>query len=41
MKANPGYKWDPTTNHHVTAQTSPVANRRKPWALPQTLGEIH
>ncbi|XP_068550215.1 HMG box transcription factor BBX isoform X11 [Anas acuta] len=34
MKANPGYKWCPTTNKPVKTQTSTVTNRKKLWAFP-------
>ncbi|XP_074754798.1 HMG box transcription factor BBX isoform X1 [Athene noctua] len=33
MKANPGYKWCPTTNKPVKTQTSTVTNRKKLWAF--------
>ncbi|KFW78435.1 HMG box transcription factor BBX [Manacus vitellinus] len=33
MKANPGYKWCPTTNKPVKTQTSSVTNRKKLWAI--------
>ncbi|KAM6417024.1 HMG box transcription factor BBX isoform 2-T2 [Pluvialis apricaria] len=33
MKANPGYKWCPTTNKPVKTQASTVTNRKKLWAL--------
>ena len=33
MKANPGYKWWPTTNQPVKARTSTVTNRKKLWAF--------
>ncbi|KAM9627978.1 HMG box transcription factor BBX isoform 10-T10 [Morphnus guianensis] len=33
MKANPGYKWCPTTNKPVKTQTSAVTNRKKLWAF--------
>ncbi|XP_075623505.1 HMG box transcription factor BBX isoform X6 [Balearica regulorum gibbericeps] len=33
MKANPGYKWCPTTNKPVKTQTSSVTNRKKLWAF--------
>ncbi|KFV64681.1 HMG box transcription factor BBX [Dryobates pubescens] len=33
MKANPGYKWCPTTNKPVKTQTSTVASRKKLWAF--------
>ncbi|XP_009073433.1 PREDICTED: HMG box transcription factor BBX isoform X2 [Acanthisitta chloris] len=33
MKANPGYKWCPTTNKPVKTQTSSVPNRKKLWAI--------
>ncbi|XP_010187281.1 PREDICTED: HMG box transcription factor BBX-like, partial [Mesitornis unicolor] len=33
MKANPGYKWCPTTNKPVKSQTSTVTNRKKLWAF--------
>uniref|UniRef100_K7GC38 HMG box transcription factor BBX n=1 Tax=Pelodiscus sinensis TaxID=13735 RepID=K7GC38_PELSI len=34
MKANPGYKWCPTTNKPVKTQSSTVTNRKKLWAFP-------
>ncbi|XP_031469079.1 HMG box transcription factor BBX isoform X5 [Phasianus colchicus] len=34
MKANPGYKWCPTTNKPVKTQTSTVTSRKKLWAFP-------
>ncbi|KFZ66392.1 HMG box transcription factor BBX, partial [Podiceps cristatus] len=34
MKANPGYKWCPTTNKPVKTQTSAITNRKKLWAFP-------
>ncbi|XP_014108838.1 PREDICTED: HMG box transcription factor BBX isoform X2 [Pseudopodoces humilis] len=33
MKANPGYKWCPTTNKPVKTQASSVTNRKKLWAI--------
>ncbi|XP_010166811.1 HMG box transcription factor BBX [Antrostomus carolinensis] len=33
MKANPGYKWCPTTNKPVKTPTSTVTNRKKIWAF--------
>ncbi|XP_075024684.1 HMG box transcription factor BBX isoform X4 [Calonectris borealis] len=33
MKANPGYKWCPTTNKPVKTQTPAVTNRKKLWAF--------
>ncbi|XP_065685492.2 HMG box transcription factor BBX isoform X4 [Patagioenas fasciata] len=33
MKANPGYKWCPTTNKPVKTQSSTVTNRKKLWAF--------
>ncbi|KFW65266.1 HMG box transcription factor BBX [Pygoscelis adeliae] len=33
MKANPGYKWCPTTNKPVKTQASTVTNRKKLWAF--------
>ncbi|XP_063999212.1 HMG box transcription factor BBX isoform X5 [Pogoniulus pusillus] len=33
MKANPGYKWCPTTNKPVKTQTSTVTSRKKLWAF--------
>ncbi len=33
MKANPGYKWCPTTNQPVKTQTSTVTDRKKLWAF--------
>ncbi|NWU90992.1 BBX factor, partial [Upupa epops] len=33
MKANPGYKWCPTTNKPVKTQTSTVTNRKRLWAF--------
>ncbi|XP_061859627.1 HMG box transcription factor BBX isoform X1 [Colius striatus] len=33
MKANPGYKWCPTTNKPVKTQSSSVTNRKKLWAF--------
>ncbi|NWU63298.1 BBX factor, partial [Pterocles burchelli] len=33
MKANPGYKWCPTTNKPVKTQTPTVTNRKKLWAF--------
>ncbi|XP_009960156.1 PREDICTED: HMG box transcription factor BBX, partial [Leptosomus discolor] len=33
MKANPGYKWCPTTNKPVKTQASSVTNRKKLWAF--------
>ncbi|XP_068280850.1 HMG box transcription factor BBX isoform X1 [Nyctibius grandis] len=33
MKANPGYKWCPTTNKPVKTQTSTITNRKKLWAF--------
>uniref|UniRef100_A0A8C0ZU48 DUF2028 domain-containing protein n=1 Tax=Castor canadensis TaxID=51338 RepID=A0A8C0ZU48_CASCN len=34
MKANPGYKWCPTTNKPVKSQTPAVNPRKKLWAFP-------
>ncbi|XP_034513710.1 HMG box transcription factor BBX isoform X4 [Ailuropoda melanoleuca] len=34
MKANPGYKWCPTTNKPVKSPTPTVNPRKKPWAFP-------
>nr|XP_045002625.1 HMG box transcription factor BBX isoform X1 [Jaculus jaculus]XP_045002626.1 HMG box transcription factor BBX isoform X1 [Jaculus jaculus] len=34
MKANPGYKWCPTTNKPVKSPTSTVNPRKKLWAFP-------
>ncbi|KAB0403765.1 hypothetical protein E2I00_001958, partial [Balaenoptera physalus] len=34
MKANPGYKWCPTTNKPVKSPTSAVNPRKKLWAFP-------
>ncbi|XP_051479902.1 HMG box transcription factor BBX isoform X3 [Apus apus] len=34
MKANPGYKWCPTTNKPVKTQSSTITNRKKIWAFP-------
>ncbi|XP_045142114.1 HMG box transcription factor BBX isoform X2 [Echinops telfairi] len=34
MKANPGYKWCPTTNKPVKSPTSTVNPRKKLWACP-------
>ncbi|XP_030303901.1 HMG box transcription factor BBX isoform X6 [Calypte anna] len=33
MKANPGYKWCPTTNKPVKTQSSTITNRKKLWAF--------
>ncbi|NWZ41997.1 BBX factor, partial [Brachypodius atriceps] len=33
MKANPGYKWCPTTNKPVKTPASSVTNRKKLWAI--------
>ncbi|NXX21952.1 BBX factor, partial [Podargus strigoides] len=33
MKANPGYKWCPTTNKPVKTQTSTITSRKKLWAF--------
>ncbi|XP_057229925.1 HMG box transcription factor BBX isoform X5 [Malurus melanocephalus] len=33
MKANPGYKWCPTTNKPVKTQASSVTSRKKLWAI--------
>ncbi|KAM6093749.1 HMG box transcription factor BBX isoform 3-T6 [Chlamydotis macqueenii] len=33
LKANPGYKWCPTTNKPVKTQTSTITNRKKLWAF--------
>ncbi|XP_010159740.1 PREDICTED: HMG box transcription factor BBX-like, partial [Eurypyga helias] len=33
MKANPGYKWCPTTNKPVKTQSSSVTNRKKLWGF--------
>ncbi|KAM9299944.1 HMG box transcription factor BBX isoform 2-T2 [Morus bassanus] len=33
MKANPGYKWCPTTNKPVKTQTPTVTSRKKLWAF--------
>ncbi|XP_061206554.1 HMG box transcription factor BBX isoform X4 [Neopsephotus bourkii] len=33
MKANPGYKWCPTTNKPVKTQTSTVTSRKKLWTF--------
>ncbi|XP_005386408.1 PREDICTED: HMG box transcription factor BBX isoform X2 [Chinchilla lanigera] len=34
MKANPGYKWCPTTNKPVKSPTPTVNSRKKLWAFP-------
>ncbi|XP_018421338.1 PREDICTED: HMG box transcription factor BBX [Nanorana parkeri] len=34
MKAHPGYKWCPTTNKPVNAQSPTVTTRKKLWAFP-------
>lgn len=34
MKANPGYKWCPTTNKPVKSPTPTVNPRKKLWAFP-------
>nr|XP_033796916.1 HMG box transcription factor BBX isoform X2 [Geotrypetes seraphini]XP_033796918.1 HMG box transcription factor BBX isoform X2 [Geotrypetes seraphini]XP_033796919.1 HMG box transcription factor BBX isoform X2 [Geotrypetes seraphini]XP_033796920.1 HMG box transcription factor BBX isoform X2 [Geotrypetes seraphini] len=34
MKANPGYKWCPTTNKPVKTQSPTVTTRKKLWAFP-------
>jgi len=39
MKANPGCKWYPTTNHHMKTKTSPVTNTRKVWAFASDSGK--
>ncbi|XP_068124559.1 HMG box transcription factor BBX isoform X2 [Hyperolius riggenbachi] len=40
MKAHPGYKWCPTTNKPVKAQSPTVATRKKLWAFPESVKEI-
>lgn len=34
MKANPGYRWCPTTNKPVKSPTPTVNPRKKLWAFP-------
>lgn len=34
MKAHPGYKWCPTTNKPIKAQSPTVTTRKKLWAFP-------
>uniref|UniRef100_A0A8C6XBD1 HMG box transcription factor BBX n=1 Tax=Naja naja TaxID=35670 RepID=A0A8C6XBD1_NAJNA len=34
MKANPGYKWCPSTNKPVKTQSPTLTNRKKLWAFP-------
>lgn len=34
MKANPGYKWCPTTNKPVKSPSPTVTTRKKVWSFP-------
>ncbi|KAM9277734.1 HMG box transcription factor BBX isoform 2-T2 [Cariama cristata] len=39
MKANPGYKWCPTTNKPVKTQSSTITNRKKLWTFASDSGK--